>query len=269
MYAKCYEELNDWVDGSLDAYKPELRAVLFPLFVHSYLQLVQAGERDVAAAFLEELGAAHTLCHRSEINLLAQITSPAQVDKSPFAARLLSRRFDVPMSSFGRALLLQCLQDRRLSPLLSTLNTRINITCERLHPAADGADAETVAAATAAAAASQLWKDVDADTLSALNAVEVAWGRLEPLETKHKAILLQLEPPTAAGEVSQPVHCEACVGAARLPPAPPPTAVPTPCHHPTSRLLRGGAPLTRPTPCHLLAARDGTQCLLAPWSSPP
>ena len=39
MYAKCYEELSAWVETSLDAYKPELRAVLFPLFVHSYLQV--------------------------------------------------------------------------------------------------------------------------------------------------------------------------------------------------------------------------------------
>lgn len=39
-YARTYEMLRDWIETSLDLYKPELRSVLFPLFVHCYLDLV-------------------------------------------------------------------------------------------------------------------------------------------------------------------------------------------------------------------------------------
>ena len=57
-----YRELETWVEGSLDMYQvrmsahvstlflmilqPELRPVLFPVFCHFYLDLIQAGYKD-------------------------------------------------------------------------------------------------------------------------------------------------------------------------------------------------------------------------------
>ncbi len=35
-YASQYSALEDFVAGSLEQHKPELRGVLFPLFVHCY-----------------------------------------------------------------------------------------------------------------------------------------------------------------------------------------------------------------------------------------
>ena len=59
----AYDSLREWVDASLDAFKPELRAVLFPFLVHCYLELVQGGEAEEAAAMLHECGEKRALAH--------------------------------------------------------------------------------------------------------------------------------------------------------------------------------------------------------------
>jgi transcription initiation factor TFIID subunit 5 len=38
-----YKELRKWVDQSLDTYKNELDAVIYPVFVHCYLDMVTRG----------------------------------------------------------------------------------------------------------------------------------------------------------------------------------------------------------------------------------
>lgn len=42
-YDESYTKFRDWVHSSLDLYKPELLAVLFPVFVHCYLDLLAKG----------------------------------------------------------------------------------------------------------------------------------------------------------------------------------------------------------------------------------
>lgn len=53
-YEESYTKFRDWVHTSLDLYKPELLAVLFPVFVHCYLDLI-------AKSYLEEGTALHPL----------------------------------------------------------------------------------------------------------------------------------------------------------------------------------------------------------------
>ena len=90
MYAQSYRELREWVDGSLDAFKPELQQVLYPLFVHCYLALVQstdASTRGHAVRFAEEFRDEHALRHRDELNLLQQVTTREQLGTHSCAMR--------------------------------------------------------------------------------------------------------------------------------------------------------------------------------------
>ena len=90
MYAQSYRELREWVDGSLDAFKPELQQVLYPLFVHCYLALVQSSDastRGHAAGFAEEFRDDHALRHRDELNLLQQVTAREQLVSHSYAMR--------------------------------------------------------------------------------------------------------------------------------------------------------------------------------------
>lgn len=164
MYAKCYAELRDWVEASLEAYRPELRRVLFPLFVASYLALVSAGEREHASIFFNEFHEDHALCHRSELNSLAQITAPEHLACSEFATRLMARRWEVQMSAYSLALLIHSIEQRRLAPLLAALNERVVISITRQGHSSD-VDDGTAGSWTAAAASAQMWNDMSESSI--------------------------------------------------------------------------------------------------------
>ena len=91
LYAESYARLEDWVAGSLEHLKPELRGVLFPLFVLCYYRLVLA-PHDLAPHFLERWGAEHSLRYASEVRCLAATTSPEHLDSDDFARLILGRQ---------------------------------------------------------------------------------------------------------------------------------------------------------------------------------
>ena len=78
QYLDGYKNLKEWVHSSLDLYKSELERILYPVFVHCYLALVQSSDastRGHAARFAEEFRDEHALRHRDELNLLQQVTA--------------------------------------------------------------------------------------------------------------------------------------------------------------------------------------------------
>jgi transcription initiation factor TFIID subunit 5 len=53
-YNECFAQLKDWVEKSLDRYKMELMAVLYPLYVHCVLDLLEKGFPEEAGVFLHK-----------------------------------------------------------------------------------------------------------------------------------------------------------------------------------------------------------------------
>ncbi|KAJ4486044.1 TFIID and SAGA subunit [Lentinula aciculospora] len=101
-----FRELVAWVEGSLDMYRPEFRPILFPIFCHFYLDLIQAGRKDAAiqffATFSPQLEAAHstTLLHLSTLLL------PAHVQNDELAQRFRDEKYFIRISRSGFGLLL-------------------------------------------------------------------------------------------------------------------------------------------------------------------
>ncbi|KAF5385484.1 hypothetical protein D9757_005345 [Collybiopsis confluens] len=101
-----FRELVAWVEGSLDMYRPEFRPILFPIFCHFYLDLIQAGRKDAAlqfyATFAPQLEAAHhaTLYHLSTLLL------PAHVQTDELAQRFRNEKYFIRISRSGFGLLL-------------------------------------------------------------------------------------------------------------------------------------------------------------------
>lgn len=55
-YTHTYTILRDWVDSSLELYKAELHRILFPIFVHSYLNLLSQDHYEAGKlVILEEV----------------------------------------------------------------------------------------------------------------------------------------------------------------------------------------------------------------------
>ena len=201
---ESYEALRDWVDGSLEAFRPELRRLLFPMFVHCYLELVEASNLEEAAQFLSEGQEDHALFHQAELNLLSQVSAPSHVAAHEFAKRVRSRRFEVSLCAQSRSMLLHFLQAGQFTHLLTILNRHVTLHVSRLGlESADTsgvADAEARAAQGAASAAAQLWLGLGAEALRAANSKELAWGAPTVLLNKHEELgtALGITPPHRA-----------------------------------------------------------------------
>ncbi|KAI0361503.1 TFIID and SAGA subunit [Trametes cingulata] len=100
-----FRELEAWVDGSLDMYRPEFRPILFPIFCHFYLDLVQHGFREAAQDFYSTFSSSLSTTHYSTLAHLSTITLPYHVQTDEVAQRFRTEKYTVRMSRSGFSLL--------------------------------------------------------------------------------------------------------------------------------------------------------------------
>ncbi|KAI0735063.1 TFIID and SAGA subunit [Earliella scabrosa] len=101
-----FRELEAWVDGSLDMYRPEFRPILFPIFCHFYLDLVQHGFREAAQNFYSTFSVSLSPVHHTTLHHLSTITLPYHVQTDDVAQRFRSEKYTVRMSRSGFGLLI-------------------------------------------------------------------------------------------------------------------------------------------------------------------
>ena len=135
-----FRELEAWVEGSLDIYRvrltrssvllvphsttqPQFRPIIFPIFCHFYLDLVQFGFKDagehcmlrasscgnrqaLAQEFFDKFSPSLDPSHRNDIRRLSTLRLPSHIQSDETAQRLRSDKYPIPMSRSGFALLL-------------------------------------------------------------------------------------------------------------------------------------------------------------------
>ncbi|KAH7640217.1 transcription initiation factor tfiid subunit 5-like protein [Dermatophagoides farinae] len=74
IYEDNYKQLQRFVDSSLDSYRHELSKLLYPVFVHMYLELVCSGHEEQAISFMRLFGKQQEFCYTDDINRLSLIT---------------------------------------------------------------------------------------------------------------------------------------------------------------------------------------------------
>ena len=74
VYEENYKQLLKFVDGSLDSYRHELCKLLYPVFVHMYLELVSSDHSDQAVSFMNMFGKKQELAYTRDIQRLAMVT---------------------------------------------------------------------------------------------------------------------------------------------------------------------------------------------------
>ncbi|KAG0306688.1 Transcription initiation factor TFIID subunit 5 [Dissophora globulifera] len=126
-YDQAYSSLRRWVENSLDLYKPELIAILFPLFVHSYLNLVSRGFKDQASSFMERFQADHQEMHSQDITRLATITDPQHVQENELAQIYKTNKYHLRMAPVAFELLIAFLEDNKFIVLLRIVNQHLDI----------------------------------------------------------------------------------------------------------------------------------------------
>eukprot|EP00959_Pyramimonas_sp_CCMP1952_P033095 694193-Pyramimonas_sp.AAC.1 len=75
-YIDTYQKLWKWIDTSLDLYKNELSFVLYPVFIHCFLDLIEKNCVDLAREFLDKYLPDHERLHGAEVKKIAGLGAP-------------------------------------------------------------------------------------------------------------------------------------------------------------------------------------------------
>ncbi|CDH56267.1 transcription initiation factor tfiid subunit 5 [Lichtheimia corymbifera JMRC:FSU:9682] len=126
-YSVSYRSLRKWIESSLDWYKPELRNVLFPIFIHAYLDLVSKNMQEQAKEFMETYKNDHIETHMLDINRFETVTTPEHVRENELAQLYRSNKYYLRMSGVPFELFLNYLQDNKYMLLLRIVNQYLNI----------------------------------------------------------------------------------------------------------------------------------------------
>eukprot|EP01114_Cavostelium_apophysatum_P013869 TRINITY_DN3455_c0_g1_i1.p1 TRINITY_DN3455_c0_g1~~TRINITY_DN3455_c0_g1_i1.p1 ORF type:complete len:604 (+),score=153.54 TRINITY_DN3455_c0_g1_i1:153-1964(+) len=129
-YRESYGTMREWIFSTLDVYRQELISLLYPLFVHCYLDMVQRGFTDEARSFLDYYKKDLEEQHSEDIVRLAAVTLPEQMQENDFVKQLRTNpnnRFVARLSRFSFELLLSFLHEKKYMLLLSLLNQYLNI----------------------------------------------------------------------------------------------------------------------------------------------
>lgn len=168
-YESCYIKLRSWINDSIDLYKLELRRILFPLFVHAFLDLIAKGSTNEASEFLQKFKSDHHEQHLEEITRLSSIVDPRHLNENLIAKNFRSSKYGVKMCKYSFELLLYFLQDNKFMLLLRLINQYINIESSSEKPGADDDNAGT-----------GLVGDFGSSGVDSFNQQEVKLGSLPP-----------------------------------------------------------------------------------------
>ncbi|KAF8000796.1 hypothetical protein HF325_004585 [Metschnikowia pulcherrima] len=128
-YARAYRVLRGWVELSLDLYKPELSRLMYPLFVHCYLELVAKGYAKEAKIFYDKFSADHKILHGLEVQTLGGISLPDHLRENPLAQAYRANKYRILVSKTTMNLLLYFLHENEAvggAVLIRIINQYLN-----------------------------------------------------------------------------------------------------------------------------------------------
>lgn len=105
-YLHAYSMLRDWTEASLDIYRPELRKVLYPIFVHSFLDLVNKGHTIAAKEFYDAVKDDHAVLHGYDIRNLAGVSLPSHLEDNAMTGLYRKNKYRIALSRTTYDLLL-------------------------------------------------------------------------------------------------------------------------------------------------------------------
>lgn len=111
IYSIAYSMLRRWVDSSLDLYKPELSRILYPLFIHCFLELISKGFGLQAKQFFDKFKSDHIILHGVEVNKFAGLSLPEHLKENELAVAYRNHKYKILVSKTSLSLLLYFLHE--------------------------------------------------------------------------------------------------------------------------------------------------------------
>ncbi|KDP33523.1 hypothetical protein JCGZ_07094 [Jatropha curcas] len=167
-YHDEYGKLRAWTHSSLDLYKPELLRVLYPVFVHCYMDLVAKGHIQEARTFFNSFREDHETMHSRDLQKLEGALSPSHLEEMEFAHTLRQSKVNIKICQYSNELLMQYLRNTKSTTMLGVVNEHINFLVSPGQPSSVSDDAEVVTLI----GSSQ-------DAANQINKKEIHWGLLE------------------------------------------------------------------------------------------
>ncbi|KAI3463531.1 hypothetical protein Pfo_020194 [Paulownia fortunei] len=194
QYQEGYSKLQSWAYSSLDQYQHELVRVLYPVFIHGFMDLVAKGHIQEARAFFNSFRGDHELTHSRDLQKLEGVLSPSHLEEMEFAHSLRQSKVSIKICQYSYDLLLQYLHKSQSITMLGIINEHINFQVSPGQPSSIADDAEFV---------TLFGSDQDAANL--INQKEIHWGLLEDsLEEKlEKTGVSNMDSEKADGETRE------------------------------------------------------------------
>ncbi|KAL7750605.1 Transcription initiation factor TFIID subunit 5 [Sorochytrium milnesiophthora] len=126
-YESSYGRLRRWLEDSLDVFKMELRQVLFPVFVHAYLDNIEKGLLKDAQRFFDTYKGDHQELYSQDLQSLASVTMPSHIQENELASTYRSTKYIAKMTSTTFQLLISFLEDAGCVSILKIISTHLNI----------------------------------------------------------------------------------------------------------------------------------------------
>ncbi|XP_009859272.2 transcription initiation factor TFIID subunit 5-like [Ciona intestinalis] len=126
-YDDNYRILQQFVQSSMDANKWELDQLLYPVFLHMYLELVYNNHRAKAKAFFTKFSGELESYHESDLHQLSNIISKSQMEGNSFIFNLKSNKFVIRMSRESNSLIRKFLQDKNVPIIRNIIKDQITM----------------------------------------------------------------------------------------------------------------------------------------------
>ncbi|KAJ4367205.1 Transcription initiation factor TFIID subunit 5 [Neurospora sp. IMI 360204] len=97
-FLKAFILLRDWIENNLDIYKFELRKLLWPVFVYSYIELVSTGYVEEAKHYLATLRPHFEAVHREALDLFATVTLPQHIGENQTIKLYRESKYHIPLN---------------------------------------------------------------------------------------------------------------------------------------------------------------------------
>lgn len=110
-YRAAFALIQTWIDNSLDIYKPELKRILWPIFVYAFLNLVGDWYPRESGEFFEAFRDVFQAEHEEDLRALAPITLPEHLEQNQTAQLYRTQKYRLTISRLAFTNLIMFLED--------------------------------------------------------------------------------------------------------------------------------------------------------------
>lgn len=113
MFSRAYLLYRSWCDNSLEMYKFELKKLLYPFFVHLFINLIQRNNITEAHNFILKFKSDHILIHSQEIEKLLTLNSSDKLSENKYSNLFLNNKYRLNLSNTSLNLILSFLNENQ------------------------------------------------------------------------------------------------------------------------------------------------------------